>query len=217
MKNVLYDLSIKNLRLNKKTIAIDLTVDDIFMQEISSKRRNHIKVAIKKGVKVEFDFDGKTIDDFFRLYKNTIAKNNIKEYYWLSKEFLRKHFELLKGNVFLANAIYEGKIISSSMILHYNKQVHYHYSANDYNYIKLNGNSLILFEVAKWGKEHKKEKLHLGGANVSEDLMNFKLSFTKSDGLDYYIGTRIRQKEKYDELVKKTKTEDSEYFPKYRG
>ena len=186
-KNYLDFKDYYNLRLNKKTIAMNLQVKDILMEEISGKRRNQIRSAIKKGVKIEFDFDGKTVDDFCRLYQKTIDKNNIGEYYWLSKEFLKKHFELLKGNVFFANAVYEGKIISSSMILHYNKQIHYHYSANDYKFVNLNGNSLLLFEVAKWGKEHGKENFHLGGASTSEDLMKFKLSFTKSDGFDYYI------------------------------
>lgn len=216
-KNYLDFKKYYDLKPNKKTYAMNLLVDDILMQEISSKRRNQIRLAIKKGVKIEFDFEGKTINDFYKLYQNTIIKNNIKEYYWLSKEFLNEHFEKLKGNVFLANAIINNKIISSSMILHYNKQMHYHYSANDYEYTNLNGNSLLLYEVAKWGKEHGKENFHLGGASVSEDLKRFKLSFTKSEGYDYYVGSRIRNQKVYDELVKKSGKEDSNFFPKYRG
>lgn len=187
------------------------------MQEISGKKRNHIRRAIKNGVKVEFDLEGKTVNEFLRLYQKTIKKNDIQEYYWLSKEFLEEHFKSLKGNVFFVNAVYENKLISSSMILHYNKQLHYHYAANDYEYISLNGNSLILYEVAKWGKEHGKEYFHLGGTAASDDLLKFKLSFTKSDGFDYYIGSRIRQEEIYNKLVKTRKKEDSNYFPKYRG
>lgn len=206
-----------NLKLNKKTIAMNLLVEDILMQEISAKRRNCIRSAIKNGVKIEFDFEGKTIDEFYKLYQNTIKKNEIKEYYWVSKEFLKKHFELLQNNVFIVNAIYENKIISSSIFLHCNKQLHYHYSANDYEYVNLNGNSLILYEVAKWGKQNGKERLNLGGASISDNLMKFKLSFTKDEGFDYYIGTRIRQEHIYNELVKRTKKENSKYFPKYRG
>lgn len=205
------------LRLNKKTIAMDLTVDDILMDEISGKRRNQIRSAIKKGVKVQFDFEGKTIENFYDLYQNTIKKNHIGEYYWLSKEFLKEHFEKLYGNVFLINAVYENNVISSSMFLHCDKQMHYHFSANDYNYNSLNGNSLILYEAAKWGKENGKENLHLGGMASEDSLIKFKLSFTKSDGLDYYVGTKIRNKEIYDRLVEQYNKENSNYFPKYRG
>lgn len=148
--------SIYNLRLNKKTIAINLLVDDILMDEINGKRRNCIRSAIKKGVSIEFDFEGKTIDEFYRLYQKTIKKNNISEYYWLSKEFLHKHFEKLHENVFIANALFNGIVVSSSIFVYQNKQLHYLYSANDYEYTYLNGNSLLLYEVAKWGKENRK-------------------------------------------------------------
>lgn len=216
-KNYLDFAEIYNLKLNKQTIFIDLTVNDVFMDEISSKRRNCIRSAIKKGVTVQFDFEGNTVEDFHKLYQNTISKNNISEYYQLSIDFLRRHFEILKGNVFIANAMFENKIISSSIFVHQDKQLHYLYSANDYAYTYLNGNSLILSEVANWGKANGKEKFHLGGATVSEDLRKFKLSFTKNEGLDYYVGNKIRQEKIYNELVKITNNENNTYFPKYRN
>lgn len=216
-KNYLDFGEIYNLKLNKQTIFIDLTVNDVFMDEISSKRRNCIRSAIKKGVTIQFDFEGNTVEDFHKLYQNTISKNNISEYYQLSIDFLRRHFEILKGNVFIANAMFENKIISSSIFVHQDKQLHYLYSANDYAYTYLNGNSLILSEVANWGKANGKEKFHLGGATVSEDLRKFKLSFTKNEGLDYYVGNKIRQEKIYDELVKITNNENNTYFPKYRN
>lgn len=158
------------LRLNKKTIAIDLSVNDILMDEINGKRRNCIRSAIKKGVKIEFDFEGKTINDFYRLYQNTIKKNKISEYYWLSKEFLSEHFEKLQGNIFIANAIFENKIISSSIFVYQNKELHYLYSANDYEYTYLNGNSLLLYEVAIWGKDKRKRIFTLRTEQVSQKI-----------------------------------------------
>lgn len=47
--------------------------------------------------------------------------------------------------------------------------------------------------------------------------MRFKLSFTKSDGFDYYVGSKVRQNDIYNQLVKLTDSEQSSYFPKYRG
>lgn len=216
-KNYLDFNEIYNLRLNKKTFYMDLTVPDVFMNEISSKRRNCIRSAIKKGVIIQFDFNGNTVEEFYRLYQNTILKNNISEYYQLSVEFLKKHFEYLKGNIFISNAIFQNKIISSSIFVYQDKQLHYLYSANDYEYTYLNGNSLILSEVANWGKENGKEKFHLGGATSSEDLRKFKLSFTKNQGLDYYVGSKIRQEKIYNELVKITNNENNTYFPQYRN
>lgn len=205
------------LRENNQTIAIDLTVSDIFMEEINSKRRNCIRAAIKKGVSIQFDFEGNTIEEFHRIYQETIEKNDIKEYYWLSMEFLKEHFKMLKGHIFILNALYDEKIISSSIFVHYNKQLHYLYSANDYNYNGLNGNSLLLYEAAEWGKKNEKEYLHLGGASKSEALMSFKLSYTKHGIFKYFVGSRISQHDIYKKIVEKSGKKENDYFPQYRG
>jgi len=206
-----------NIRENKRTVAIDLLVDNILMDEISSKRRNLIRKAIKSNVEIKFDFIGETIEEFYKLYQNTIQKNNISQYYQFDVAFLNRHFEMLQGNIFIINAIYENEIISSSIFLHEGEHLHYHFSANNYEKTSLNGNSLILFSAAEWGGENNKHYLHLGGASTSEDLLKFKLSFTNSDGIPFYVGSRIRQEEIYNKLAQLSNNINSNYFPKYRG
>ncbi|MDN4605929.1 GNAT family N-acetyltransferase [Sporosarcina highlanderae] len=202
---------------NKKTIAVNLLVDNILTDEISSKRRNLIRKAIKSNVSIQFDYTGETIENFYCLYQNTIQKNSISEYYQFDIFLLKRNFEKLSGNIFIVNAIYEDEIISSSIFLHNGKNLHYHFSANNYEKTNLNGNSLILYTVAEWGKENNKEFLHLGGASRSTDLMKFKLSFTKSNGFPFYVGKRIRQKDVYKKLVQISGSFNSDYFPEYRG
>ena len=207
-----------SLRDNNSTIAIDLTVDDILMDEISSKRRNQIRLAYKKGVTIEFDFEGKTVEDFYNLYQNTIAKNDIGNYYLFDIDFLKKHFDMLKGNCFIANAKVDGKTISSSYVLVCGDNMHYHLSANDYTMNEYNGNSVLLYEMAKLGKAWGCKYLHLGGVGVAEkSLMNFKLSFTKNGIYPFYVGTKIRNQKAYDELCEIHKSENANYFPAYRG
>ena len=132
-------------------------------------------------------------------------------------EFLKEHFKMLKGHIFILNALYDEKIISSSIFVHYNKQLHYLYSANDYNYNGLNGNSLLLYEAAEWGKKNEKEYLHLGGASKSEALMSFKLSYTKHGIFKYFVGSRISQHDIYEKIVEKSGKKENDYFPQYRG
>lgn len=205
-----------SLRYNNETVAIDLTVNDILMDEISSKRRNQIRLAQKKNVKVEFDFDGNTVEEFYKLYQNTIQKNDIGNYYLFSIEFLKKHFELLKGNCFIANAKVDNRIISSSFVLMTGNNMHYHLSANDYSMNEYNGNSLLLYEIAKLGKAYGCKYLHLGGIGVGEkSLMSFKTSFTKKGIYPFYVGTRVRNQEIYNKIVEKYPNDNPNYFPAY--
>lgn len=206
------------LRDNGQTVAIDLTVDDIFRDEISSKRRNLIRAAQKKGVVVEFDETGETVEEFYRLYQNTIQKNEISSYYQFPLSFLQEHFRALGSHVCIANAKVDGKIISSSFLLQCGDHMHYHLSANDYTMTAYQGNSLLLYEAAKRGKAFGCKYLHLGGVGTAEPtLMHFKLSFTHHGGMPFFVGSRVRNQQIFGELSAKYGTGRPGYFPPYRG
>jgi hypothetical protein len=205
---------------NNYTLFTDLTTTDFFMDEFSSKIRNLVRKAIKNGVKIKFDFIGSTIEDFQRLYRLMIQKNEVSDYYLFKTEFLKKTFKVLKKNQFIIYGIYQGEIISSAIFLHHNDYVHYHLSANDPLFYPLNANSLILYEACKWGKKNKKKQLHLGGA-FTKELFAYKKQFTKNGICDYYIGKKIRNKKIFDDLVALRSNHDpiknKDYFPLYRG
>lgn len=206
------------LRDNGQTVAIDLTVDDIFRDEISSKRRNLIRTARKKGVVVEFDETGETVEEFYRLYQNTIQKNEIGSYYQFPLSFLQEHFRALGSHVCIANARVDGKTISASFLLQCGDHMHYHLSANDYTMTAYQGNSLLLYEAAKRGKAFGCKYLHLGGVGTAEPtLMHFKLSFTHHGGMPFFVGSRVRNPQIFEELSAKYGTGRPGYFPPYRG
>ena len=82
-------------------------------------------------------------------------------------------------------------------------------------YGNLSANNLILHTAATWGKENNKKALHLGGA-FTESLFRFKHEFTKNGIYDYYVGTKVRNKEIYDKLVEKKGNANRDFFPAYR-
>mgnify|MGYP003300372680 CR=1 FL=1 len=206
------------LRDNGQTIAIDLTVEDLMRDEFSSKRRNQIRMAQRKGVTVEFDETGETVEEFHRLYQNTVSKNEIGSYYQFPVDFLKQHFQQLGHHICIANAKVEGKTISSSFILQCGEHLHYHFSANDYEMSVYQGNSLMLYETAKRGKAFGCKYLHLGGVGVAEpSLMHFKLSFTKNGVFPFVVGTRVQNQKVFDMLNEQyAGTMETNYFPPYR-
>lgn len=211
-----------SFRHTSDMIYIDLTVNDFFMDEFSPKTRTQVRKAQKNNVEIEFDFTGETVDEFHRLYNITASRNQISnEYYLFSEEFFRESFKVLKGRQFLVNAKYEGKYISSSLILHYGDYIHSHLTGNDPDYFHLAGNSLIQYEACRWGIENGKKEFQLGGTAPYANLHRFKKGFTKTKALDLVVGKKIRLQEAYDHLVNiKTQSGDikvMDYFPLYRG
>ncbi len=159
------------------------------MEEIAPRTRTKIRKAKKSGVEVEFDFQGKSLFEFERLYQMMAERNKIAEYYLFSREFLYESFSTLKGKQFIINGKFQGEYISSAIFLQYGDYMHYHLAANDPNHYSLNANSLILNEACNWGVTHGKKQLHLGGA-FSEQLFQFKRQFTKNGICDYYVGKK---------------------------
>jgi lipid II:glycine glycyltransferase (peptidoglycan interpeptide bridge formation enzyme) len=188
---------------------------DFFNQEFTSKCRNVVRKAQKNNILIDFDFDGKYIDEFYDLYNQMAIKNQIGSYYLFDKDYIDNTFETMRGNVFIARAVYDGVPMSSAMFLYNDKYLHYHLSGNNYEFTSFGGNSLILYEVSKWGQAHGIKQLHLGGA-FEGGLLKFKSSFTKDGFLDFYVGMRIRDNKKYNLLVKLFGKNENGYFPEYR-
>lgn len=202
------------------TMYIDLAVDDVFMQEFKSGTRQQVRRALKNGVEVEYDFTGATIKEFHRLYTIMAKKNDIPNHYMFSEELLAESFNLLEGKQFIIYAKYEGVYISAALYLHHGDFLHYHLAANDPEYFKVAGNSLILHEGCRWGVENGKKEMHLGGAST-DALYRFKRGFTKTEPLDILTGKKIRNEEAYQLLVDFKSAQEgiqnSGHFPLYRG
>ena len=190
------------------------------MDEFSSKCRNIVRKSLSKNLQVVFDFDGYSLHEFEHLYNMMALKNNIPSYYKFKFEFFKDTFEFMKGHIFTINIMCDEKYISSSMFLHYNNYMHYHLSANNPDYFHLAGNSLILYEACKWGKDHGVTALHLGGVGRSESekpLMHFKKQFTKKGILPFFVGEMVLDDHIYNQIVFKSGNTNDNYFPKYRG
>lgn len=207
-----------------KTITMELNSKSEIWDDLTSKNRNVIRKAMKSGVEVYWGRDPKLFDKFITLYNATMDKDNAADYYYFKKDFYDSVVTDLKYNSLMFYAIYEDKIIAMSMILFSNKQMHYHLSASEREYMKFAPTSLLLYEAACWGAENGYKTLHLGGGLGSKEdsLYKFKKVFNKNSDTYFSIGRKIFNQEKYDELVNirkynKSFDENTSFFPIYRG
>ncbi len=205
----------------RKTVYMDVSDEEKMWSNLESKCRNMIRKAKKKGVSVVLEDDMETLKDFKEIYNSTMDKNDASEYYYFNDDFFDDTVNYLGKNVFIVNAYYEDMIIASSLIMRYDKYLHYHFSGALREYRKIPANNLLLYEVAKWGTENGYEIFHLGGGYESEkdSLYKFKKSFSKLEDNDFYIGNNIHKKEIYyylTQIVNMEKPKESSFFPEYR-
>lgn len=208
-----------------KTVAMDLTSEDVIWTNIHSKNRNMIRKAEKNGVKIKHGRGLSLFDEFIRLYNSTMDKDNADEYYYFDYDFYKSIHEDLKDNYEMFWAEYEGKIIAMSIMIFANGRLNYHLSGSDINYRNLAPTNLLLYEAAIWGCKMGMKTFHLGGGvgSIEDDLFKFKIGFNRFSDYQFSIAKHIFDQEKYDVLVAERAERDvnfnieSKFFPLYRS
>lgn len=207
---------------NKKTICLDLQSVEFLTQNLTSGCRNKIRQAEKNGVTVIVNDRIETLEEFKQMYHSTMKHNQATDYYFFNPQFFDDIKNHQSEHLILANAYYQGEIIASALILSFDHFLHHHFSGSISEYRHLKPNNLLFYEIAKWGSKHGYESFHLGGGHESEgdSLFRFKKSFSKSEPKDFYIGKKLHDPVKSDflaQLIHKSSTEPSDYFPLYRS
>ncbi len=215
-----------NLIDERETVFVNLEKDsDDLFGELNKKTRNQIRNAEKKGVEVYRSEDVEDLKEFVRLYLERMEFVKTSKRYLFPFEFYKNTVEMLEDKSSLFVAKYNGKVIASSLFIHYGPFAHYHFSGSDYNYWNLSPANLILWKAILYLKDKRFKKLHLGGGNSPGDsLFHFKSGFSKDRSMFRGAGW-IFDKEVYDKFVglrkefcKENKIEfGDKFFPAYRG
>jgi hypothetical protein len=212
--NHVYFQEFSEIRIEKQTVAVDLKNHDEIWENLDSKNRNMVRKAQKLGIEIILDEDFKNIDDFCSLYQETMVRNQAHDFFYFPKDYflnLKKHLGSL---IVLFHAMYQGRIIASTMIMRSERYLHYYLSGADHAFMKMAPNNLMLVSIADWGSEQGMVSFHLGGGVMSDDsLFAFKKSFNRNGVLDFHIGANIFCKDAYTYLLEYRKNADPSFNP----
>lgn len=208
-----------------KTVAMDLTSEDIIWTNIHRNSRNKIRKAKKSGVVIRHGKSLNLFDDFIRLYNSTMNKDHADKYYYFGYDFYKSIHEDLKDNYEMFWAEYDGRIVAMSIMIFANGRLNYHLSGSDVDYRNLAPTNLLLYEAAIWGCKMGMKTFHLGGGVGSDedDLFKFKIGFNRFSDYQFSIAKHVFDQERYDALVVERAERDvnfnleSKFFPLYRS
>jgi lipid II:glycine glycyltransferase (peptidoglycan interpeptide bridge formation enzyme) len=209
----------------RNTVYVDLqgSLEGIWNDTVSGKTRNAIRKAKKSGVSVRYSrADG--ISRFVNLYHGTMKRLEADTYYYFTEPYFDHLGQLIDESGTLIEAVHKSEVIASIVVLVGDVFSHYHLSASDTEFRKLQANSLLLWEAIKWSKEQGLSLMHLGGGySASEDsLFKFKAGFSPCTA-EYHVGKVIHDTNKYAELVtevlgdkRREAFDNINFFPAYR-
>ncbi|GLI51887.1 hypothetical protein TSYNTROOL_19730 [Tepidanaerobacter syntrophicus] len=187
-----------DVKFLRKTVATNLQdYGDPIMGEFTSQCRKTVRRSKREGIKVSFDFDGRTIDEFYKIYVSTMDRNNASDFYYFDIDYFYNLFKNLKGHAFVANALLDEKIVGASVILHYGKYIHAHLTGTYPKYLRYSPNNVIKAEVACWGHKNSKKFYHYGGGvgnSESDGLYRYKESFSKNTRFKFSFASTKRNR-----------------------
>ncbi len=202
-----------------EVVHMDLGSPETVWSNLSGFNRNRVRKAIKSGVKIYSGRSPEIYEIFRKIYDSTMEKVGAKDYYFFEPEFYTSVLNDLPHNAQVFYAVKDGAVIAVSIMLTANGMMNYHLSGSLREYSSLAANNLLLYEAALWGVANGYKSLYLGGgvATREDSLFRFKRTFFKGELNRFFIGEKIYDQEKYDELVEKRNVSKELYFPKYRS
>lgn len=149
---------------SKYTFVLDLTKsEEDLLKAMHPKTRYNLKLAQKHGVVIAEDNSSDAFDTYLSLMKNTTQRQG---FYAHNETYHRRMWEALHpaGIAKLFTATYQGKILAAWIIFVWKDTIYYPYGASSRNHREVMAPTLLLWEIARWGKQNGYKKFDLWGA-----------------------------------------------------
>ena len=208
------------LAFDRSTVSINLSIEkDERWSQYSGTTRNILRKCEQNLSFQETD----DIDAFMHLYQLTMEKNSASFFYYFSREYYEKLLALENIKLFAVKC--DSVLINMSFVLIGKTLAHYHLSANNQTYSKLNGNYFLLNSVCDYVRKYYPEIEHflLGGGRTNfenDSLLAFKSKFSHIRN-DFYIAGKVFNQEVYQRYNKvfcesNPELKNVKFFLKYR-
>lgn len=212
-----------------ENVVCDLALDpERLWMGFEHKVRKNVNKAKRSGVEIALDSTGERLDDFLRIYEHTLTRREARSDYYFGREFFERINSNLAGHYLYLHAEYEGKIVSTELILLSKNSIYSFLGGTDEAYYQIRPNDLLKHEAILWAKQQGKTHFVLGGGYQPDDgIYKYKLGYAPQGITPFYVGRRIYNQPLYDELVERNRRQRvqetpqaelmSGFFPAYRA
>lgn len=197
--------------------SLEMPLDEMWM-DFKQKVRKNVKKANSCNLSCIIENTDEHLEDFLRIYYSTMDRVDAEGRYYFKRQFYEDLNEI-QDNVMYFYAVYEGKIISTELVIYGSQNVYSYLGGTDKEYFDKRPNDFLKYEIIKWAKEKGLKNYVLGGGYGEDDgIFQYKLALAPRGQEEFYTGKKIFDQAAYDELVSlRGKTESNKsFFPLYR-
>lgn len=208
----------KETRTHNVVRSLEMPLNEMWM-DFRAKVRKNVKRANSNNLEIIIEPGGDYLKDFLRIYYATMDRTDAENEFYFSEEFYQ-NLDRMKDNVMYFHVVYEGKIISTELVIYGSENCYSYLGGTDREYFDLRPNDFLKYEIIKWAKDKGLKNFVLGGGYGADDgIFNYKQSLAPNGVVDFYIGRKIFNKEAYEKLVTLRKGDalNEKFFPIYRS
>ncbi|HEX7259970.1 MAG TPA: peptidoglycan bridge formation glycyltransferase FemA/FemB family protein [Candidatus Saccharimonadia bacterium] len=163
----------RDIQYNIATVVVDLTPgEDDILASFKQKTRYNIRLAVKKGVKVEtVETTLESVDRLYEMSKTTYERAGVyvrnKQYFF---DFWDLHSKQRTGQMFFAT--YEGKPVAGAFITYLGESALYKDGASYRDHSELQAPYLMQWEIMRWLKAKGIKEYDLHGVPPAAEIDN---------------------------------------------
>jgi lipid II:glycine glycyltransferase (peptidoglycan interpeptide bridge formation enzyme) len=211
-----------------ETISIDLTLPSEVQQSLyRTSHRQEIKRLRKAGFYCLEDTGLNYLDDFVRIYRETMLRVSANAEYFFEKEYFENLLKKMNNSMHLFVCMLNQEVACAGIFSLCNGIIQYHLCGSCSKFRKEAPMKLLIDFVRDWGQEHGAHTFHLGGGVGSkrDSLFDFKAGFSNRRHT-FAVWEKILFPDKYKLLCnakadydRKNNLQDSNgsFFPLYRS
>ena len=192
--------------------------DDPWM-DFEHKVRKNVNKARRSGLRVEIDEMGARLDDFLRVYDDTLTRREAHERYRFPHEFFERIRDRLAGQFVFAHVLDGDRVVSSELALLSASSAYSFLGGTDERAFAARPNDLLKVELFRWAEAAGKRRFVLGGGFAADDgIFRYKRSFAPRGLVPFEIGMRVLDHGAYERLTERAGgPREPSFFPAYRA
>lgn len=206
--------------------SLDIAPEALWM-DFAHKVRKNVKAALRHGVTVQVDQSGEGLEEFLRIYRETMSRRSAAGAYYFPDQFFHTIHQDLPGMFAYFHAFYEGKVVSTELLLLSDDTAYSFLGGTQDDAFGYRPNDLLKYEIMRWLARRGIENYVLGGgATPGDGIEKYKRGFAPHGVVDFVTGQRVLLPDAYGSLVEEQRAQfsrdgivwpaQSPYFPAYR-
>jgi hypothetical protein len=187
------------------------------LEQMDKRHRRSVHLGSSKHLRIEQRTpDDEDLGRFRALYVETMERVGARSFYLFPDGYWSTIRAKLGPNLLLAEALANGDVVASALLLVSKPWMHYHLGASTLEGRHLSATAPMFFETALKAQQNGFRVLHLGGGvgGAADSLLDFKRRFDKAGMRVFAIGKQIHDPDAYRALAGVDDT--SGFFPAYR-